>query len=308
MEELLKKISLEQKIINNLLKKANNKKTLIKWLKSELAYTSNAIEGNTLTRKETVLVIEEHITSSAKPFVYYQEAVNHAKAFDKVLELVNTNLPMNENEILNLHKIILSGIDDTNAGFYRDCMVRISGSRVVMPNPMKVSALMNEFNQWLNTQDITNPVTAILAHLKFVSIHPFVDGNGRCARLIMNTILLQAGYMPIIIRPRDRKKYLQVIENSQLTQNNESYVKYMLNALYRSMKTAIDILDTAKEDVNDTKLLTIAKFAKLVNLPVSTIRYWVQQDKLKPNSYTESGYMLFAPSQINDIEKLKNKV
>lgn len=307
MQEILLKISDSKKVIDKLLKNSNNREMLVKWLKSELAYTSNAIEGNTLTRKETELVIEENLTSSSKPFIYYQEAVNHAKAFNKVLEIIENNITIDENEILKLHKIILNGIDDNNAGFYRNCMVRISGSRVIMPNPMKVPNLMKDFNEWLLSQDCLKPETAIIAHLKLVSIHPFIDGNGRCARLLMNALLLQTGYVPIIIRPRDRKKYLNEIEKCQLTQNIDSYLKYMLTALYRSMQTVIDLLDTSKDEVNKSELLTISKFAKYVNLPVSTIRYWVQQNKLRPNSYTPSGYMLFAKSQKNDILEMKNK-
>ncbi len=298
-------ITLTKKILKESLKNKNNKMVLYKWLKSELAYTSNAIEGNTLTKKETELVIEEHLTSSAKPFVYYQEAVNHAKAFERVVQIVKEDLPINENEILNIHKIILNGIDDINAGFYRDCMVRISGSRVVLPNPVKVPLLMTDFCKWLSTQDMTNPVTAILAHLKFVSIHPFVDGNGRCARLLMNLILLKAGYAPIIIRKTDRKRYLDAIEKAQLSADDTAYVKYMEKILLRSMKTVVDLLDTSKEDVSQNDLLTIAKFAKFVNLPVSTIRYWVQQNKLKPYSYTASGYMIFSKQQKEDIKNLK---
>lgn len=304
MNEIINKINIEKEKLSNLLKNTNNKSILETWLKSELAYTSNAIEGNTLTRKETELVIEEHITSSSKPFIHYQEAVNHAKAFNYILEIIQNDLPINENTILNIHKLILNGIDDSNAGFYRNCMVRISGSRVVMPNPIKVPNLMKDFNDWLNKQDVKNPQTAILAHLKLVSIHPFVDGNGRCARLIMNLMLLKAGYIPLIIRPRDRKKYLSEIEKSQLTQETDSYLKYMLSVLNRSMKTVFEMLDTSKEIVAKSELLTISKFAKLVNLPVSTIRYWVQENKLKPNSYTPSGYMQFTISQKEEVIKI----
>lgn len=305
MKEILKNIDRKREILIKLLKSNNNKQLMNKWLKSELTYTSNAIEGNTLTRKETELVIEENLTSSSKPFVFYQEAINHAKAFEKVLEVIETNSKISKNIILNLHKIILTGIDDNNAGFYRDCMVRISGSRVILPNPMKVPTLIDDFFKWLNEQNLSNPTVAIEAHLKFVSIHPFVDGNGRCARLLMNLILLKAGYPPIIIRPIDRKRYLNNIEKAQLTQNVENYNLFMLTALNRSINVLIDLIDTEKEQIPVNNLLTIAKFANLVELPVSTIRYWVKTEKIKPNSYTESGYMLFDKKQIEEIKGLK---
>jgi len=302
---MLNELKTTKKILKKILKNKNNKESLYKWLKSELAYTSNAIEGNTLTRKETELVIEEHLTSSSKPLVYYQEAVNHAKAFMNVLELTKGKTPINVDTIMELHKIILTGIDDNNAGFYRNCMVRISGSRVILPNPLKVPKLMDEFITWLNEQDLSDPVTAILAHYKFVSIHPFTDGNGRCARLLMNFLLLQAGYVPIIVQPRDRKKYLNSIEQAQLTQNESGYISYMQNLLLRSMKKIVDMLDTDKPDVKQDSILTISAFAKLVGVQKSTIRYWVQNNKLKPYSYSDSGYMLFIKEQVEDVKKIK---
>lgn len=292
MNTVLTEIKNKQKKLKNLLENSNNKKEMIKWLKTELAYTSNAIEGNTLTRKETELVIDNGITSTSKPLRDYIEAVNHAKAFEKIITFLEQDNNINENFMLNIHKIILTGLDNDNAGFYRNCRVRISGSTVIMPNPIKVPDLMSEFYNWLNENMNNEPITAILAHLKFVSIHPFVDGNGRCARLLMNTILLKFGFTPIIIRPTDRKKYLSVIEQFQLKGDDKPYTIFMLKILNRSLKILISILDTSI-DITQDELLTISKYAKYKNVPISTIRYWVKIGKLEPTSYTDSGYMLF---------------
>lgn len=292
MNTVLTEIKNKQKKLKELLTNTNNQKEMIKWLKTELAYTSNAIEGNTLTRKETELVIDNGITSTSKPLRDYIEAVNHAKAFEKIITFLEQDNNINENFILNLHKIILTGLDNDNAGFYRNCRVRISGSTVIMPNPIKVPDLMSEFYNWLNENMNNEPITAILAHLKFVSIHPFVDGNGRCARLLMNTILLKFGFTPIIIRPTDRKKYLSVIEQFQLKGDDKPYTIFMLKILNRSLKILISILDTSI-DITQDELLTISKYAKYKNVPISTIRYWVKIGKLEPTSYTDSGYMLF---------------
>jgi Fic family protein len=294
-------IKQKQGILGKLLKNRNNQSLYYGWLKSELAYSSNAIEGNTLTKRETELVIEENITSSSKPFVYYQEAVNHAKAFSGIIEQIEKKVVVDEKFILNIHKILLSGIDDMNAGFYRDCMVRISGSRVIMPNPMKVPLLMDDFVQWLNGQNLYDARTAIVAHLKFVSIHPFVDGNGRSARLLMNFLLMSAGFSPIIISPRDRKKYLSEIEKAQLTQNEESYVKYMTNLLNRSMDRVISLLDTSVNIEPNEKLLTISQFARLAGVSIATVRYRIKMNKLKPAMYTDSGYMLFKEEQKDEL-------
>ena len=178
-----------------------------------------------------------------------------------------------------------------NAGFYRNCRVRISGSRAILPNPLKVPELMNDFYNWLSKNAKDEPITAIMAHLKFVTIHPFTDGNGRTARLLMNAILLQNGYAPIIIRPTDRKKYLSTIENYQTNNDEQSYIKFMLRLLNRSLKVIITMLDI--DNTPSNKLLTISKYAKSKGVPVSTIRYWVETGKLKPTGYTDAGYMLF---------------
>lgn len=295
MDAILSEINEQRLTLIKLLKNKNNKKELEKWLKTELAYTSNAIEGNTLTRKETQLVIEENLTSSSKPLKNYIEAVNHAGAFNKILELIENNDKINEKAVLDIHKIILTGLDDMNAGFYRDCRVRISGSDVILPNPLKVPALMSDFYEWLNDKIEDEPVTAITAHLRFVSIHPFTDGNGRTARLLMNLLLLKSCYAPIIVRPTDRKKYLSLIENCQTKNEEEPYVKFMLRLLNRSFKIIINMLETDKSE--PAKLLTISKYAKLKGVPKSTVRYWVETGKIKPVSYTNSGYMLFSINQ-----------
>ena len=292
MDKILEEIEKNKQKLQKLLENSNNKKEMYKWLKTELAYTSNAIEGNTLTRKETELVIDDGITSTSKPLQHYIEAVNHAKAFEKIITFLDEDKNINENFILNIHKIILTGLDDDNAGFYRNCRVRISGSAVIMPNPIKVPDLMTDFYNWLSDNMDNEPITAILAHLKFVSIHPFVDGNGRCARLLMNTILLKFGFAPIVIRPTDRKKYLSVVENYQLKGNDKPYLTFMLNLLNRSLKVLITMLDT-DIDLEQNDLLTISKYAKYKNIPISTIRYWIKTGKILPSSYTDSGYMLF---------------
>ena len=292
MKKLLSQAKKSRLKLIKLLKVKGNKIELINWLKTELAYTSNAIEGNTLTRRETQLVIEQNLTSASKPLRNYIEAVNHAKAFDKVLELVENNSNVDERTILDLHRIILIGLDDINAGFYRNCRVRISGSSVILPNPMKVAQLMTDFYNWLEENVDSEPQSAIEAHLKFVSIHPFADGNGRCARLLMNLLLLKYEYAPIIIRPMDRKKYLNAIENYQLKNDYETYLKFMLRLLNRSFDFIINMLEP-KEIKTEGKLLTISKYAEYKGVPTSTIRYRVKIGKIKPTSYTDSGYMLF---------------
>lgn len=297
MTDIVTEILSNKATLSKLLKNKDNRDVLYNWLKTELAYTSNAIEGNTLTRRETTLAIEENITSGSKPISHYVEAVNHAKAFELVMELAKQKRTIDVKDVLQIHKYILSGIDDANAGCYRQVPVRISGSRTVLPNPMKVPDLMEQFNYWLTTTDEDTVYKAINAHYRLVTIHPFKDGNGRTARLLMNLILMQDGFTPTIIRKIDRKRYLDALEKYQTTGNEDAYHNFMLSALNRSLKTAIDVLDANAPDMCDTKLVTVAKYAKIKGVPASTIRYWVQIGKIKPTAYTDAGYMLFDPKQ-----------
>ena len=306
MQETRLKIEENKVILQNLLKNKDNQKVLDKWLTTELAYTSNAIEGNTLTRKETEMAIEEKITSGAKPINDYLEAINHAKAFEFIRTSAKNNIKIDENYILQIHKIILSGIDDTNAGFYRSVRVRISGSQTILPNPLKVPDLMKEFSEWLVKKDNDMLMKAIEAHYRLVTIHPFIDGNGRTARLLLNSMLLENGYVPIIIRTIDRRRYLSALETYQTKENSEPYYKFMLSAMNRSLKMMIDLLDVNKPEP-DKSLLTISKFAKLCNVPVSSLRYWMQIGKIRPVAFTSSGYALFEESQKRNIIDLVKK-
>jgi len=155
------------------------------WFKVELTYTSNAIEGNTLTRQETALVVEKGLTVGGKSLQEHLEATNHAQALDWVRTLVTSRRKkVSEKDILKIHNLILKGIDDANAGHYRSVAVRISGSNVILPNPLKVPDLMDEFCRWLKKPTTTHPVEfAAEAHYRLVTIHPFTSPMAMVAPL-----------------------------------------------------------------------------------------------------------------------------
>jgi Fic family protein len=302
MKDLLKEITNKEKQIKLIVKNLEKMRVLRDWLLTELAYTSNAIEGNTLTRKETNRAITQNITTGSKPIKDYLEAKNHADAFEFVLKLSKSSKSISENDVLSLHKQILKGIDEDYSGRYRNVRVRISGSQVILPNALKVPDLMQDFFKWLKASKEPVSLTAIQSHLQFVSIHPFIDGNGRTARLLTNLILLKNGLLPLIIRPRDRKQYINNIEEAQLTGNAQNYEKFMLNAYVRSMDTYIEMFDEQKSDIQTNKLLKISEFAKLAKVPVSTIRYYLRIGKIKPVSKTKGDYMLFSKEQVKDLK------
>jgi len=200
-----KKLSLDQlrPLPNELVQNLDN------WFRVELTYSSNAIEGNTLTRRETAVVIEKGLTVGGKSLKEHLEATNHSQALDFIHSLAyKTPSDLTAHDILSIHAMILKTIDDANAGHYRSIPVRISGSAVIMPNARKVPDLMDEFQLWLTSNTDLHPVAfASEAHYRLVTIHPFVDGNGRTARLLMNLLLIMQGYPPAIIRKRDRLSY-----------------------------------------------------------------------------------------------------
>ena len=165
---------------------------------------------------------------------------------------------------------------------------------------------MADFGAWLTKKHDDVLDFALEAHYRLVSIHPFIDGNGRTARLLLNAILLESGYAPIIIRKIDRRRYLSALETYQTRENAEPYVNFMLSALNRSLKMMIDLLDISTPEPT-AELLTIAKFAKLAGVPVSTVRYYMKESKLKPTAYTASGYALFAEKQAVDVKALTDK-
>ena len=172
-------------------------------------YHSNAIEGNTLTLMETKVVLEDGLTIGGKSMREHLEAINHREAIEFLLEAVNAREPLHERFIKDLHQLVLKGVDGANAGKYRQQNVLISGAGFTPPDFLHVQEHMTLFLHWHEYMSSNlHPVErAARVHADFVNIHPFVDGNGRTARLLMNLELLRAGYPIIIIPVEERSSY-----------------------------------------------------------------------------------------------------
>lgn len=283
------------------------------WYRVELTYTSNAIEGNTLTRRETALVVEKGLAVGGKTLREHMETVNHARALEWIKEQSRRKpRSLKEKDILHIHGIIMKGIDDDNAGFYRLVPARISGSAVVLPNPRKVPDLMAEFARWLREDTGLHPVgLAAEAHYRLVTIHPFADGSGRTARLLMNMILLMSGYPAAIIRKRDRLAYVGSLEKAQLGGSKDDYLKIVAQAVDRSLNIYLKSAQggpDAGED--DGTLLKIGELARRTSERNSTIRHWTKEGLLEITEITDAGYHLYSPDMVERIElikKLKSK-
>ena len=174
-----------------------------------LTWSSNALEGNTLTESETKAILEDGLTIGGKPMREHLEAVGHADAFDCMWQMSHQKTFCIA-DICALHRLFYLRLDATNAGVYRTAPVLITGTDYVPPAPSKIALQMRAFDQWLtNESEASHPAErAIEVHTKLVNIHPFIDGNGRTARLALNVILLQHGYPITLIPPVLRAKYI----------------------------------------------------------------------------------------------------
>ena len=286
-------------------------KNLEEWFRIELTYTSNAIEGNTLSRAETALVVEKGLTIGGKSITEHLEATNHALALDFIKEQIKRKpSDLKEKDILKIHEIIFDRIDRENAGFYRRVPVRISGSAVVLPNPKKVQTLMDDFFKWLKNETKMHAVElASEAHYRFVTIHPFVDGNGRTARLLMNMILMMKGFPPAIIKKNDRLAYIKSLEKPQLVNgegdSKNDYFKLISSAVDRSLNIYLKAIDGESAEPESDKLLKIGELAKATNLIVTTIRHWTKEGLLEVAEITESGYHMFSEEMIERVRRIE---
>jgi len=320
-KEVLEKLAKKKRELEKLKPLSDiNAQTLADWLKVELTYSSNAIEGNTLTRAETAEIIEKGVAAviKGKPLKDQLEAINHAKAIDfiKVLAAQKKGHQfITEGDILAIHKTILTGIDDLWAGKYRKSEVFIRGATVELPQPQKVPYLMAEFTQWLEGQQEEHPVKiAADAHFKLVSIHPFVDGNGRTARLLMNLILLINSYPMAIIRNEERIEYINAVNRGQTENDLRAFYAIIAQAVERSLdayiaaaqgKPALPYVAKGLRYVVKGELLKIGEAASRANVPIPTVRYYVGQGLLNPQELSKGGFMLFNLESVERIKEIK---
>jgi Fic family protein len=207
----------------------------------EMTYNSNAIEGNSLSLQETRAVLEDGITIGGKSLREHLEVTNHKIAIDFVDSLIRKK-KITEADILEINAIILDRIIPDLAGFYRASQVLISGSGYRPPSAAKVPELMKGFGKKLNAKQKDPIEHALQAHFDFVHIHPFIDGNGREARLLMNLVLMRAGYPPCYILNAERKRYIDSLEEGHKG-NLAPFSNIIARAVERSLDLYLGMLD-----------------------------------------------------------------
>jgi Fic family protein len=209
----------------------------------EITYSSNAIEGNTLSAVETTLVIEQGVTVAGKPLKDHLEALDHYDAIRYVRELAHETAGLSESDIRNLHRLVMLRSRPDIAGQYatRARYVRTEGGRHQFPSPAEIPALMGDLAMWLKAAPETTG-TAFEVHRRVVDIHPFNDGNGRTARLLMNLVLIRSGYPPVAVRPEDRFAYIKALQLSQAGEGHKSFEALMYQRLDATLTDYLAVL------------------------------------------------------------------
>ncbi|MDI5897511.1 Fic family protein [Flavobacterium yafengii] len=232
-------------------------------LSIEWTYNSNSIEGNTMSLRETQMVIQEGITIKGKSLREHFETHNHDKAIDYLYSIVNDDYNLRSIDILSLHGLVLRSIEDDFAGRIRNGGVRITGANFTPPNANKVPDLLDELIDFINTNplQLNDIELATVFHHKLVWIHPFFDGNGRTVRLAMNLLLMRSGFPPAIILKNDRKKYYEALNQA----NGGNYQKLTL-LMCQSLERTLNIYINALPG-NDKEYVAISNLVQEPNMP-----------------------------------------
>jgi Fic family protein len=226
-------------------------------LQVRLTFHSNAIEGNTLSLRETQLVIEQGITIGGHSLKEHLEATNHAVAYAKMAALADAATPITVATVLELHGLVTAGILD-EPGQFRRGAVSIRGSQLQPPPAREVSALMEQWVAWPDGEGrVYDPVVrATIAHHGLLAVHPFLDGNGRTARLLLNLHLLRAGYPPALLLQEWRFGYLEALSQADRGRYNP-----LLNILGRAVESGLDLYLEACAATPDEEWLPLAELA-----------------------------------------------
>ncbi len=229
LQELLQKAdSYKEKISSARPMAKEELKSLDDYYRVGFTYSSNALEGNTLTISETKIILEDGITVGGRPLKDCYEAVGHGAAYDFILELArHQDMEITEDIIKKLHRLFYQKVDADQSGQYRTILAFISGTDYVPPSPEEIPQFMKHLVDQIHfSQSTLHPIElAAMAHKRLVDIHPFVDGNGRTARLLMNLILMNAGYGVVSIPPVLRNDYVDALSASRRLNDMEPFSK-----------------------------------------------------------------------------------
>lgn len=238
-------------------------KSLKEYYRVGLTYSSNALEGNSLTESETKIVIEDGLTVDGKPLLYAYEAIGHAEAYDHIYKITRDQA-LELADILKLHELFYRRISPEFAGKIREGQVFLSGSRYRLPKPSDLPKLLDDFVAWFNVNERKlHPVEfAALVHQKFVFIHPFADGNGRVSRLLMNLALMRTGYDIAIIPPILRSEYISALEKAH--RSTGEFCSFIAHRVIETQKELLRLFGIKLSTVETSKEATTQDSAEYI--------------------------------------------
>lgn len=277
-------------------------KKLQEQFKIEMTYNSNAIEGNSLSLRETFLVINEGLTVKNKPLKDHLEAINHYEALEYLYSFIEKDQPQTISEVTirNLHRLITLDTEKEWAGRYRSGGVIIVGAEHKPPEAIDIPRFMANLIKWFkqNYRKLHPVELAALLHHRLVYIHPFFDGNGRTSRLVMNLFLMSKGYPLVIILKNDRRKYYQTLIDADRS-NYQSFVNFIAQAVERTLNIYLKTLGPTAKSIN--KFLPLSEISK--NTPYSPKYLNLLARKGKIETHKEKQIWLTTITAIKNYQK-----
>lgn len=247
----------------------------------DMVYNSNAIEGNSLTLRETFLVINEGLTVKGKPLKDHLESKNHQSALEYLYELIEKDkkISISNHLIRTLHQLVVQETEKEFAGKYRNANVFITGADHTPPDAIEVPLLIEKLLRWYSKSSAHSIEKAAIFHHKLVNIHPFFDGNGRTARLVMNVLLMKEGFPLVIILKNDRKKYYSTLRKADLGAP-EDFVRFIAQNTERSLDLYLKTL-TPSSDKSKEKFQPLSKIAEKIPYSAKYLNLLARQGKLE---------------------------
>jgi len=257
-------------------------------------------------------VVNKQLTVAGKPINEFIEVINCAEGWEhiKTLAGAKTRAQLTKSDLLDLHRILQDKIDRTNAGKFRNVSLNLP-HLPNLPDPTKIESTIDQFFGWLAGATDHPVQVAFVAQAKMVAIHPFLDANGRVARLFTNLLLMQAGYPPALISTNQKDGYFKGLRDAAAGRSDSFYLEVMGTALNHSLDEAIKLVAAPVADVKPTgKLLKIGQMAKTLEVTVPTIRFWSKEGILPIVDFSKGGYQLYDESSLErarEILRLQNE-
>ena len=276
----------------------------------ETASVGICFDGGSLTRRETELVLFQDKVVPDHSLTEHIRVLNMSTAFRMIFDQMqqHTPRPFDENDIKNLHRILVRELDDKNGGMYRGFSMTFPLGDLDLPDPALVHRKMDEIGMWLFSVRTLHPVAvAADVHLRLLSVHPFAEGNGAVARMMMNMILMRSGYPPALFSRREKNEYWQTLKAAIYDNDRTGYDRLVYRAVNRGLELYLKSGRLKKVEAVETEpyFLRIGQLAKETGERVSTLRYWTSLGILSPAGKTSADYMIFSSDVLETVRRLK---